>query len=88
MSDGEFSVYQFFKDESIAPECVAHHVDVPTAGNKFAHYTQSVGAKLGLVVRVIMTDGGDHTCMEWQHGRGVTFPPELVNIDLSRRKQP
>jgi hypothetical protein len=84
MSDGEFSVYQFFKDGQY--ERVADHVDVPTAMNKFAHFINSVGAKLGVVVRVIVTDGGDHTAVEWINGQGVTFPPELKNKDFSRRK--
>jgi hypothetical protein len=35
--------------------------------------TQTVAAKRGFVERVIITDGGDETCFEWQHGKGVTF---------------
>jgi hypothetical protein len=39
------------------------------------HYTTSVGARLGLTQRVIITDGGDFTCFEWKYGEGVTHPP-------------
>ncbi len=39
------------------------------------HYTTSVGARLGLTQRVIITDGGDFTCFEWKYGEGVTYPP-------------
>lgn len=40
------------------------------------HYTTSVGAQLGVVDRVIITDGGDCICFEWKRGEGVTFPPQ------------
>lgn len=36
---------------------------------------ESVSAKVGIIRRVIITDGGDHTNFEWEFGRGVTFPP-------------
>lgn len=87
MSDedrAQFSVYQYFRDGGY--ERTDEHVDKQRACDRFAHFTQSVGAKVGAVVKVMMTDGGDDCCMLWEYGRGVTFPPELVNIDLSRRK--
>lgn len=31
-------------------------------------------AVLGMVARVIITDGGDCCCFEWKHGEGVVFP--------------
>jgi hypothetical protein len=68
---GEFSVCQFFRDGN--HEYVRRYVDAETAVKAAHHYCHSVGAQLGLVVRVIITDGGDHTTFEWQHGQGVTF---------------
>ena len=85
MSDEKFSVYQYFRDGRY--ERTDELVDKETACRRFAHFTQSVGAKVGAVTQVIMCDGGDNCVMEWHYGRGVTFPPELANIDLTRRKE-
>jgi hypothetical protein len=30
----------------------------------------------GPIVKIIITDGGDHTVFEWQRGKGITFPEE------------
>jgi len=80
-----FSVYQYFRDGSY--EQVAELVDMEIAVDKFAHFATSVGAKVGAVVRVIITDGGDCVNAEWKFGEGITYPPELKNIDLTRRKK-
>lgn len=74
MSDGEFSVYQFFADERW--ERVRDHVDTNTAMLAATHYCTSVGARLGTTRRVIVTDGGDFIVFEWKFGEGITFPPE------------
>lgn len=79
-----FSVYQFFNDGT--HERVAELVDMETAVDKLAHFSNSVAAKIGVVTKVIMTDGGDDTCFVWENGKGVTFPPECTHLDLSRRK--
>lgn len=72
MSDpGEFSVCQFFDDESY--EYVRRFVGAEEAVEAAKHYTSSVAAKLGMVRRVIITDGGDCCCFEWQFGKGITF---------------
>ena len=71
---GEFSVYQFFEDES--SECVRRNVDAEEAVNAAHHYCNSVGARMGFTRRVIITDGGDYCNFEWQFGKGVTFPPK------------
>jgi len=70
---GEFSVFQFFADESY--ECVRSRVDAETAVMAAKHYTTSVGAQLGTTRRVIITDGGDCTNFEWKFGEGVIYPP-------------
>jgi hypothetical protein len=72
----KFSVYQFFLDDK--HESVLEFVDAETAVKKARALSQSVGAKLGMTVRIIITDGGDHTVFEWKRGEGVTFPtPEM-----------
>lgn len=70
-TDGEFSVCQFFTDDSY--EYVRRYVSAEEAVTAAKHYTSSVGAKLGTTKRVIITDGGDCVNFEWQHGKGITF---------------
>jgi hypothetical protein len=69
-----FSVYQFLADGS--HEQVRELVPAEEAVKAAHHYTHNVAARLGMVERVIITDGGDDTCFEWKRGEGVTFPPE------------
>lgn len=76
--NGEFSVYQFFEDDSC--ERVREFVDEANAAAAFYHYTHSAGALIGTTVRVIITDGGDDTCAEWIRGEGVTYPPECIGL--------
>jgi hypothetical protein len=70
--DEQFSVCQFFMDGSY--EYVRRYVGIVEAAKAFAHYTTSVGAFHGTTVRVIITDGGDCICMEWEFMKGITFP--------------
>lgn len=72
---GEFSVYQFFENGMC--EKVRDHVDVAEAVSAAKHYTSNVASRLGIVHRVIITDGGEHCCFEWKHDQGVTFPPRV-----------
>lgn len=73
MSDGEFSVAQFFSDGTY--EYVRRGVDAEAAVIAAKHYTECLGARIGTTVRVIITDGGDFCCFEWIRGQGITFPP-------------
>jgi hypothetical protein len=75
MDTCEFSVTQFFKDGQ--HEKVRDHVEAHVAVDAFRHYTTNVASKIGLTQRVIITDGGDCINMEWQHGKGITFPLEV-----------
>jgi hypothetical protein len=70
--DREFSVYQFFPDES--SERVLSLVDAETAVKMAAQLYLGVGCRIGTTQRVIITDGGDYTVFEWKHGKGVTYP--------------
>jgi hypothetical protein len=69
----EFSVCQFFVGGDY--EYVRRYVTADEAWDAFVKYTTNVAAKHGLVVRVIITDGGDYTNAEWQFGKGLTYPP-------------
>jgi hypothetical protein len=73
VSDGEFSVYQFFPNDQY--EEVRRFVDGETAVLAAKRLTESLGGRLGTTLRVIITDGGDFVCFEWKHGEGVVFPP-------------
>ena len=71
MSKGEFSVCQFFEDESY--DYVRRFVDAEEAMLAAHAYSHNPAAKIGITKRIIITDGGDCTCFEWQYGLGVTF---------------
>jgi hypothetical protein len=73
MTSGEFSVCQFFPDESY--EYVRRFVSAEEAIEAFKHYANSAGAKIGTTRRVIVTDGGDCINAEWKFGEGLTYPP-------------
>jgi hypothetical protein len=71
---GEFSVYQFFKDQSY--EAVLRFVDGKTAVEQARSLSLSVGGRIGTTDRIIITDGGDSTVFEWKFRVGVTYPPQ------------
>jgi hypothetical protein len=71
MRDNEYSVYQFFPDDSC--ERVKHFVGPKEAVETAKRLTESVGGRIGTTTRIIITDGEDFTCFEWKFGRGVTF---------------
>ena len=75
MGHEEFSVYQFFVDGSY--ERVRSFVSAENAVKAAMHYTNNVAVKMGVTVRVIITDGGDCTVFEWKKGEGVVFPEKL-----------
>jgi hypothetical protein len=72
VADELYHVYQFFEDGSY--ERVREFVPAADAAKAVHHYTQNVAARLGMTVRVIITDMGDQTCFEWKFGQGITFP--------------
>lgn len=71
MSEELFSVCQFFEDGHY--EYVRRHVSPEEAVRVAVHYCNCVGAQMGIVRRVIITDSGDCTNFEWQYGKGITF---------------
>jgi hypothetical protein len=78
MGEAEFSVWQFFADPEQEPECVRRFVGAKEAVKAACHYTTSVGARLGFVDRVIITDGLDCTVFDWRKGVGVVWPEKLT----------
>ena len=72
----EFSVVQFFDNGT--HEYVRRGVAAKEAVEAAAHYCGSVGARLGFVTTVIITDGDDYRVFQWEHGKGVVFPPEAA----------
>jgi len=73
MNEGEFSVYAFYPDGTHdGPE--VRYVDVDTAQEKFLDLIQRPASKLGIIRRVIITDGGDLLCAEWKFSEGITWP--------------
>jgi hypothetical protein len=78
-------VYQYFVDGSY--ERVREFVSGEEAVKAFMHYSNSAGAMIGTTVRVILTDGGDYTNMEWIHGKGITYPPELAGARNHKKEE-
>jgi hypothetical protein len=76
----EFSVCQFFADDTY--EYLGRYLSDEDAVRLAVQTARSVGAKLGTTKRVIITDGGDCINWEWQHDKGVVYPPELVGHTL------
>jgi hypothetical protein len=68
----KFNVVQFFDDGTY--EYVRRNVDAEEAVNAAKHYCTSVGAKLGMVRQVLITDQGDITVFQWKFGEGIVFP--------------
>lgn len=73
---GIYSVTQFFTNGDY--ETPRHHVSLEEAVKAFKHYTSSVAVRIGVVERVIITDGGDSIIAEWVKDRGLVWPEELV----------
>jgi len=72
----EFSIAAFY------PNGRYHYLERWITGEAAVRYfkrlCESPLARAGHYARIIVTDGGDFTCMEWKHGEGYTYPPELV----------
>lgn len=73
---GEFSVCQFFVDDSYDYEM--RNVDPETAVTCAHRLAGSVGGRIGTTRRVIITDGGDCVAWEWKWGEGIVFPPQCA----------
>jgi hypothetical protein len=72
MSDGEFSVAEFYSDGFHA--YVERWLDAESAVRLAKRCTEKPAATQGWIRKVIITDGGDDTMFQWEHSKGVTFP--------------
>jgi hypothetical protein len=72
-NEREFNVVQFFPDETY--EYVRRNVSAEEAVEAARSYTTRPAALMGVIQRVIITDGGDSTNFEWRFGEGVVYPP-------------
>jgi hypothetical protein len=70
-----FSVYQFFPGGR--HEAVACHVSAEEAVTIAKRLAQSVRARIGTIVRIVIADGDDCCCFEWRYGRGVLLDKQL-----------
>lgn len=76
-TDGEYSVCQFFDNDM--HEYTRRWVSLEEAMEAFKHYSNSIAARHGIVVKVIITDGGDYTNAMWEYGKGLVYPtPEML----------
>ena len=82
---GEFNVCQFFVNGHY--EYVRRHVPAHEAVKMAHFYTHNVAAKMGIVERVIITDGGDSVVFEWKKGQGITWPEGMNDKDKGREAE-
>jgi hypothetical protein len=77
MYEERFSVCQFFDDGS--HEYVSRGVTVDEAVEAFSHYV-GIGEWLGKITRVIISDSSDSIPLEWEYGKGLSFPRNEVAV--------
>jgi hypothetical protein len=73
---GEFSVWIFYKDGYHFSDW--RWLDGEKALLKAQELTRRPVMLLGMVERIIITDGEDFTVFEWKPKQGVTFPKSEV----------
>jgi hypothetical protein len=72
MNANEFSVYWFDPDGNCNREL--SYVDAKTAVNFALDFPNRPAGLMGVIQRVIITDGGDFCVYDWRHGVGQVFP--------------
>ena len=82
MSEAEFSVYQFAEDGRYVREL--SFVTDRTAVVMAMSLARSAAGRVGLIRRIIITDGGDFTVFEWKFGEGVTYPVDTTKAHPAR----
>jgi hypothetical protein len=78
----EFSVVIWYPDDT--HEYVCRFVGAQEAVETARRMTQTVGARHGMVSRVMITDGGDCTNFLWEHGKGLVYP---TREELTRKEE-
>jgi hypothetical protein len=84
MNDNEFNVVEFYDDGYHT--CVERAVNAEYAVKMAAlivHAIELRDADINIggdhrphINKIIITDGGDDTVFQWEHGKGVTFPEQ------------
>jgi hypothetical protein len=70
----EFSVYWWDAEDGYHAEL--RFVTAKKAMDRAASLAKGPAAMIGVVRRIIITDGGDCTVFDWIHGTGVVWPTE------------
>jgi len=73
----EFSVYWY--DPTGAYCCEAKFVGAEEAVELARSLTNRPAARMGIITRVMITDGGDFCVLDWRNGEGIVFPPPEGN---------
>lgn len=68
----EFSVVLFFPDDSYHYE--KRFVDAETAVSTAKDFSNRPAARIGMIKKIIIADGGDCITFCWEYGKGITFP--------------
>lgn len=82
MSEREYSVYWFDPDGGSHRE--RQFVTAGEAMEMAASLAHRPAAKIGIIRRVIVTDGGDLTVFEWRYGEGIVWPTK-EHIEAAKR---
>lgn len=73
MTDTEtFNVCQYFPNGSY--DYIKRYVTAEEAMATAKNYIGRPAAIVGIIQRLIITDGGDCIVFEWQFNKGITFP--------------
>jgi hypothetical protein len=81
-NEKEFSVCIFYSDG--AYDYVRRYVSAEEAVKVAKSYTERPAALIGIINRVIITDGGDFTNFEWIFDKGVTYPEKEELNDTTK----
>ena len=74
LAEGErFNVVLFFPDGGPG-HFEKSNVTVDEAMETAMDFARRPAARIGMIERIIITDSGNSVCLEWQFGKGVTFP--------------
>jgi hypothetical protein len=74
----EFSVYWFDPDGNSNLELA--HVDARTAVDFAMDFPNRPAGLMGVIRRVIITDGGDFCVYDWRHGDGQVYPERVSRL--------
>jgi hypothetical protein len=77
----EYSVLQFSRYSANSFEYVEKSVNLKTAVSTALRLESSVGGRYGSIQKITITDGEGKVTWEWQHSRGLVYPPSSKGAD-------